>query len=66
MIRIFQILAVIFACVAAYFLWQGNKDAVFVTSVLAACALFLSIRFQAKGRLVEHETARSKVQEQED
>lgn len=53
MIRTFQILAVIIAAVAAYFLWAGNKDGVFVSIVLAACSFFLSIRFQAKARLDE-------------
>jgi hypothetical protein len=39
--------------IAAYFLWQANKDGVFVSVVLAACAFFMSIRFQAKARLDE-------------
>ena len=47
-IRIFQMLTVILALIAAYFLWLGDKDVVFVSMVLAACALFLSIRFQRR------------------
>ena len=55
MIRSLQILAVILGAIAAYFLWVENKDGVFVAVVLSASALFMSIRFQAKERLVRHE-----------
>lgn len=48
--RIFQIAAVLFAGVAAYFLWNGNKDGAFVSAVLGSVAFFLSIRFQVKER----------------
>lgn len=53
--RIFQILAVILIGVAAFFLWNGNKDGVFITAVLGAVSFFLSIRFQVKKRLAERE-----------
>ncbi|MBK8466257.1 MAG: hypothetical protein IPL32_10540 [Chloracidobacterium sp.] len=49
--RIFQILAVILVCIAAYFLYMENKDGVFVSVVLAACSFFMSVRFQSKARL---------------
>ena len=57
--KVFQITAAILIGVAAYFLWQGNKDGTFVAAVLGAVAFFLSIRFQVKGRLKqkENETA---------
>ncbi|MEP6789485.1 MAG: hypothetical protein ABJB40_13685 [Acidobacteriota bacterium] len=54
MIRLFQIAAVILALIAAYFLWTGDKDTVFIALVLSACCLLLSIRFQAKARLDQH------------
>lgn len=47
---IFQILAVILAGVAAYFLWTGNKDGTFIAAVLGAVSFFLSVRFQVKER----------------
>lgn len=53
--RIFQSLAAILVCFAAYFLWMGNKDGVFVAIVLAACSFFMSVRFQAKARLASSE-----------
>ena len=53
MIRTFQILAAVLAVICGYFLWQANKDAAFVSGVLAACSFFMSIRFQAKKRLAE-------------
>jgi multisubunit Na+/H+ antiporter MnhB subunit len=48
--RIFQILAVILAGIAAYFLWTGNGDGAFVAGVLGAVSFFLSVRFQVKER----------------
>lgn len=56
--RFFQILAVILAGVAAFFLWKGNWDAGFVSSVFGAVCFFLSIRFQVKGRLEIREAER--------
>ena len=53
--RIFQVLAVILIGVAAFFLWKGNNDGVFITAVIAAVCFFLSIRFQVKGRLKQRE-----------
>jgi hypothetical protein len=51
--RIFQVLAVILAGVAAFFLYRGQTDAAFVSGVLSAVSFFLSIRFQIKERLNE-------------
>ena len=56
--RFFQILAVILAGVAAYFLWQGTADRAFVTAVFGAVSFFLSVRFQVKGRLDQREAER--------
>ena len=49
--RIFQILAVILAGIAAYFLWVGNNDAAFASTVLGCVAFFLSVRAQVKQRI---------------
>lgn len=48
--RVFQIVAVILAGIAAYFLWTGNKDGAFVSAVLGCVSFFLSIRVQVKER----------------
>ncbi|HEY8563689.1 MAG TPA: hypothetical protein VIL74_25140 [Pyrinomonadaceae bacterium] len=56
--RFFQILAVILAGVAAYFLWQGHADRAFAAAVFGAVSFFLSVRVQVKGRLNEREAAR--------
>jgi len=53
--RFFQILAVILIGVAAFFLWRGNTDGVFITAVLGAVSFFLSVRFQVKERLKKRE-----------
>ena len=53
--RFFQILAVILIGVAAFFLWRGNTDGVFVAAVLGAVSFFLSVRFQVKERLKKRE-----------
>ena len=58
--RIFQVVAVIFAGVAAYFLWSGNNDGAFVSAVLGCVAFFLSIRFQVKERNRVREEERDK------
>lgn len=59
----FQILAVVLAGAAAYFLWTGNKDGAFISAVLGCLSFFLSIRFQVKARNqmreAEREAARS-------
>lgn len=59
--RVFQIAAVILALVAAYFLWQGNTDGLFLAAVGGAVCFFLSVRFQVKGRLKQREAQRSAV-----
>jgi len=48
--RVFQIVAVILAGIAAYLLWMGNNDGAFISAVLGCVSFFLSIRFQAKER----------------
>ncbi|MCU1289201.1 MAG: hypothetical protein JWN60_1430 [Acidobacteria bacterium] len=58
--RFFQITAVILIGIAAFFLWRGNNDGLFVSVVFAAVAFFLSIRFQVKERLNEREIERQK------
>ena len=49
--RLFQILAVILAGIAAFFLWRNNSDAMFVSVVLGAVCFFLSYRFQVSERM---------------
>jgi len=62
--RIFQILAVILAGVAAFFLWKGNGDGTFVSAVLGAVSFFLSVRFQVRerNRLREIERLKEEVE----
>lgn len=61
--RLFQILAVILIGVAAFFLWKGNTDALFVTAVFGAVSFFLSVRFQVKERLDRREAERLRDEE---
>lgn len=58
MVRIFQIVAVILAGVAAYFLWSGQDERAFVAAVVGAVAFFLSIGYQVKERNRIRETER--------
>ena len=58
--RVFQIVAVILAGIAAYFLWTGNKDGAFVAGVLGCVTFFLSIRFQVKERNRVRESERNR------
>ncbi|PYS97959.1 MAG: hypothetical protein DMF63_18060 [Acidobacteria bacterium] len=48
--RVFQIIAAVLICVAAYFFWAGSKESAFVAAVLCCVSFFLSIRFQMKER----------------
>ncbi len=57
--KLFQILAVIFIAVAAFFLWQENSDGVFVSAVLCIVSFVLSYRFKLKDRLEKRETEES-------
>lgn len=54
--RFFQVAAVILIGVAAYFLWRGNSDGVFVSAVVGAVCFFLSVRFQVHERLKTRKT----------
>ena len=56
--RVFQIVAVILAGIAAYFLWTGNTEGAFVSAVLGCVSFFLNIRFQVKERNAAREAAR--------
>ena len=56
--RVFQILAVVLAVAAAYFLGVGNKDGAFVSVVLGCVAFFIGIRFQAKARTAANDPER--------
>ena len=53
---IFQVAAVILVGVAAFFLWKGINDGVFVAAVIGAVCFFLSIRFQVKERLEQRKS----------
>ncbi|MEQ1921794.1 MAG: hypothetical protein ABL952_04725 [Pyrinomonadaceae bacterium] len=63
--RTFQLLAVVFAGIAAFFYWRGNYDAMFVTAVIGAAAFFLSIRMQVKTRIDERRAKESEADEPE-
>lgn len=66
MIRVFQILAVVLVGTAAFFLWRGDTDMTFASIVIAACAYFLSLRFQMKPRVAELERQRYLANEETD
>lgn len=60
---IFQIVAVVLAGVAAYFLWNGDGERGFVAVVAGAVAFFLSIRVQVKRRNDAREAERIAAEE---
>lgn len=57
--RLFQTLAVVLLGLAAFFLWQGNYEGIFVASVLSSVSYFLSFRFQVRERLDRREAERA-------
>lgn len=68
MVKLFQILAVIFIGIAAFFLWRGDYEAVFIAAVFGAICFFLSVRFEVGARVnlrVEEEKKRRGEEEQE-
>lgn len=64
--RIFQILAVILVGVAAFFLWKGSNDGVFVAAVAGAVCFFLSIRFQVRERLAAREAEKVRAADEQE
>ncbi len=66
MVRLFQILAVILAGVAAYFYWIGGNDWFFLSAVAGSVSFFLSIRFQVKDRLKIREAERLAAEDFQD
>ena len=62
---VFQILAVILAGAAAYFLYSGHRDGAFVAAVLGCVAFLLSLRFQVKRRNATREAERNAEVERE-
>lgn len=59
---IFQVLAVILAGIAAYFLWNDNFDWAFASFAVAACSYFIGMRFQIKSRLDERKLSETPVE----
>ena len=62
---VFQILAVVLAGAAAYFLYSGHRDGAFVAAVLGCVAFLLSLRFQVKARNAIREADRNAEVEHE-
>ncbi len=60
--RIFQILAVILIALAAFFLWNGNTDGLFIAAVAGAVCFFLSIRFQVGERLKQRKNEEPEIE----
>ncbi len=60
--KIFQILAVIFIGIAAFFLWKGSVDGLFISAVLGAVCFFLSVRFQVGERMKTRNAEREKTE----
>lgn len=67
MVKLFKILAVIFIGIAAFFLWRGDYEAVFIAAVLGAICFFLSVRFEVGKRVKEREEEKKrKIEEEKD
>ncbi|CAN5334194.1 hypothetical protein BH10ACI1_BH10ACI1_24280 [soil metagenome] len=63
--RLFQILVVILIGVAAFFLWQGNYEALFISAVVGAVCFFLSVRFQVGARVKQRREDEEKKRKEE-
>ena len=58
----FKILAVILIGIAAFFLWQANYEALFISAILGAVCFFLNVRFEVGARVKERRES-EKVEE---
>ena len=65
MVILFQILAVILGGIAAFFLWKGDTEVVFVSGVLCACAYLMSLRFRIKARIRRRAEEENEAQAEE-
>ncbi len=65
MVKLFQILAVILIGVAAFFLWRGNYEGVFVSAVFGSVCFFLSVRFEVGERVKVRESEKLREREEE-
>ncbi len=57
MVKLFQILAVICIGIAAFFLWRGDYEAIFIAAIFGAICFFLSVRFEVGKRVNERREA---------
>jgi hypothetical protein len=58
MAKLFQLLAVVLAGIAAYFLWTSQAEAAFVTVVLGVVSFFFGVRVDLKERNRIHKAER--------
>lgn len=56
-------LAVILIGVAAFFVWSGNTDGVFMAAVAGAVCFFLSVRFEIGKRVNERKAEENSAAE---
>ncbi len=63
--KLFQILAVILIGVAAFFVWTGNTDGIFIAAVAGAVCFFLSIRFQIGERVKQRKKEESEATDEQ-
>lgn len=56
--KLFQILAVVFIGLAAFFLWRADYDGMFIAATVGAVCFFLSYRFQVGERVKQRAAAK--------
>ena len=64
--KFFQLLAVVLAGAAAYFLWTSQPEAAFVTVVLGVVAFFVGVRTDMKEQNRIHKAEREEAESIED
>jgi len=60
--KFFQLLAVVLAGAAAYFLWTSQPEAAFVTVVLGVVSFFFGVRTDMKEQNRIHKAEREKTE----
>ena len=66
MARLFQLLAVVLAGAAAYFLWTSQPEAAFVTVVLGVVSFLFGVRTDMKEQNRIHKAEREEAERIED
>jgi hypothetical protein len=65
MMLVFRVLAAVLFGVAAFLLWQQQREYAFAAAIVSICSFFLAMRFEMKSRVSEIVAARQPGDDEE-